>query len=159
MADVINTQLSYLTPQDIHAIVIYLRSLRPVEKQQGAAKISVEELEVAEQSHSHGSHLYSSVCSNCHLENGQGRQGEYESLWGSRTATITGGNNLVKVILEGSNLKDPKLGNYMMPSFKDIFNDQDIADIANYVISRFGGRNGHVTAEQVRKERALLNKE
>lgn len=159
MADVINTQLSYLTPQDIHAIVIYLRSLRPVEKQQGAAKISVEELEVTEQSHSHGSHLYSSVCSNCHLENGQGRQGEYESLWGSRTATITGGNNLVKVILEGSNLKDPKLGNYMMPSFKDIFNDQDIADIANYVISRFGGRNGHVTAEQVRKERALLNKE
>ena len=47
----------------------------------------------------------------------------------------------------------------MMSSFKDIFNDQDIADIANYVISHFGGRNGHVTAEQVRKERAMLNKE
>lgn len=158
MAKVVNESLSYLTDKDIHAIVIYLRSLRPVDKQQGAAKIPVKELETIESSHSHGNYLFSSICSNCHLENGEGRQGEYESLWGSRTATITRGDNLVKVILEGSTLHDPKLGNFTMPAFKDSYSDQDIADIANYVISHFGGRNGHVTAEQVKKERDVLGR-
>ncbi len=158
MAEIVNTSLSYLTLKDIHAIVIYLRSLRSVEKEQGAAKISVKELEVVEPSHSHGSHLFSSACTNCHLENGEGKQGEYESLWGSRTATVTCGNNLVKVILEGATIKDSRLGSFEMPSFKDGYNDQDIADIANYIISHFGGRNGHVTAEQVKIERNALEK-
>lgn len=157
MAKVVNESLSHLTQQDIRAIVIYLRSLPPKEKGEGAASISVGELKEAEPSRSHGSHLFAALCEACHLQNGEGRQGEYESLWGSKTATVTNGTNLIHVILEGAALNDPKLGVFSMPGFKDGYSDQDIADIANYVIAHFGNRNGHVTADQVKKERALLN--
>lgn len=156
MAEIINTGLSHLSQKDIRAIVIYLRSLPAKEKGEGAASISPTDLENVEPSRSHGSHLFAALCASCHLQNGTGRQGEYESLWGSKTATLTKGTNLIRVILEGSELKDPKLGTFSMPGFKDGYSDQDIADIANYVIAHFGNRNGHVTAEQVKQERAQL---
>ncbi|CAI3925104.1 Cytochrome c [Commensalibacter communis] len=157
MAKLINDGLSHLSQEDIRAMVVYLRSLPPQEKGEAPANIPVEELQNTEPSHSHGSHLFAALCASCHLDNGAGRQGEYESLWGSKTATLTQGTNLIKVILEGSELKDSKLGSFSMPGFKDGYSDQDIADIANYVIAHFGNRNGHVTVEQVKKERALLN--
>ena len=69
---------------------------------------------------------------------------------------MTKGTNLIRVILEGSELNDSKLGTFPMPGFKDGYSDQDIADIANYVIAHFGNRNGHVTAKQVKQERAQL---
>ncbi|MDI2090454.1 c-type cytochrome [Commensalibacter oyaizuii] len=156
MANIINASLSHLDQQDIHAIVIYLRSLSAKERGEGAAAVSPDELENVEPSRSHGSHLFAALCASCHLQNGLGRHGEYESLWGARTATVTKGTNLIRVILEGSSLKDSKLGNISMPGFKDGYSDQDIADIANYVIAHFGNRNGHVTAEQVKKERQRL---
>lgn len=156
MAEVINIGLSHLSQKDIRAIVIYLRSLPAKEKGEGTASISPTDLENAEPSRSHGSHLFAALCASCHQQNGQGRQGEYESLWGSKTVTLTKGTNLIRVILEGSELKDPKLGTFSMPGFKDGYSDQDIADIANYVIAHFGNRNGHVTAKQVKQERAQL---
>ncbi|EUK18578.1 c-type cytochrome [Commensalibacter papalotli (ex Servin-Garciduenas et al. 2014)] len=156
MAEIINTSLSQLSQKDIRAIVIYLRSLPAKEKGEGAANISPTDLENAEPSRSHGSHLFAALCASCHQQNGQGRQGEYESLWGSKTVTLTKGTNLIRVILEGSELKDSKLGIFPMPGFKDGYSDQDIADIANYVIAHFGNRNGHVTAKQVKQERAQL---
>ncbi|MDI2111813.1 c-type cytochrome [Commensalibacter nepenthis] len=157
MAKVINSGLSHLSQEDIRAMVIYLRSLPAQEKGESAASISVQELQNTEPSHSHGSQLFAALCASCHLDNGAGRQGEYESLWGSKTATLTQGTNLIKVILEGSMLEDSRLGTFSMPGFKDGYSDQDIADIANYVIAHFGNRNGHVTVEQVKKERVLLN--
>lgn len=157
MARVINQGLSHLNNKDIQSIVVYLRSLPPKEKGEDASRVSVDELQNIEPSRSHGSALFASACSGCHLQNGLGRQSGYGSLWGSRTATMTQGNNLIKVILDGSTLIDPKLGKIAMPAFRDGYSDQDIADIANYVIAHFGNRNGHVTAKQVKDARDGVN--
>jgi mono/diheme cytochrome c family protein len=41
-----------------------------------------------------------------------------------------------------------------MPGFKDIYQDAEVAALANYVLAHFGSKEGQVTAEQVARRRA-----
>lgn len=153
MAEMVGHSLRYLTDNDIRSMVVYLRSIPPQEKGEEASMVNAEELKNVEPSRSHGSRLFAGNCGSCHLTNGLGRQSDYASLWGSRTATMTTGKNLVRTILDGSSIENDPLGKIAMPAFRDSLSDQDIADIANFVIAHFGNRNGHVTAEQVKDQR------
>ena len=62
------------------------------------------------------------------------------------------GTNVTRAVLEGIKIGSHG-GNNTMPSFADAYSDEEIAAVSNYVIGHFGGKQGKVTAAEVRASR------
>jgi mono/diheme cytochrome c family protein len=148
MAEVVGYSLRYLTPQDIAAMVTYLRSLPARQSDETITAVTPEALAGASPSSSHGARLFAGACAGCHLTDGQGRQVGYAALWGARSLGEIEGGNLIQTMVQGSRL-DTVHGVMAMPAFGPEYRDQDLADLANYAIGHFGNRVGHVSAQDV----------
>ena len=149
MGEAVSNSLQYLSPQDITALVGYLRTVKPQLGELGAAGASVAENTAG----GPGSRIFEGACAGCHEGNGQGRETPYAALAGSRTVSDPKGENLIQVLLSGASLQ-VKGGTIFMPGFASAYSDAELAAVANYVIDHFGGKAGQVTAEDVRKGRS-----
>ncbi len=65
-----------------------------------------------------GKDVYAANCTACHMAEGQGVEGLFPALSGSAIVNNTDASEMIMLILNGKN---------MMPAFKDILNDADIA--------------------------------
>jgi mono/diheme cytochrome c family protein len=148
MAEAVSHSLRFLQPDDIRAMVTYLRSIPaqsngPPIVQPVAATVDPDPL---------GARLFAQACAGCHLPGGGGRQSPWAALAGSRTAGDPVGTNLVQVLTRGTELQTSQ-GLMFMHAFTGGYTDAELAALANYVIRQFGGRQGQVTAEQVARSR------
>jgi len=148
MAEAVSYSLRFLEPDDIRAMVTYLRSIPPQSSgppvvQAGAAPVEADPL---------GARLFAQACAGCHLPNGQGRQSPWAGLAGSRTTGDPAGTNLVQVLTRGTELQTSQ-GLMFMHAFTGGYTDAELAALANFTIARFGGRQGRVTAEQIARNR------
>ena len=99
-----------------------------------------------------GFQVFASACASCHGWDGNGQQTDNAGLRGSRSVNDPAGTNVVRAVLEG--IKIGSLGGHnMMPRFADAYSDEEIAAVSNYVIGHFGGKQGKVTAAEVRASR------
>jgi mono/diheme cytochrome c family protein len=148
MAEAIEDSLRYLTPDDIHAMVVYLKSIpaQPDGPPAVAAKAAPPSPNVA------GAHLFVQACAGCHLPDGSGRQSPWAALAGAHSTGDVGGTNLVQVLAHGSQMQTAH-GQVFMHSFTGGYTDAELAAIANYTIGQFGGREGQVTPQQIKAAR------
>ncbi|MGO4700610.1 c-type cytochrome [Dyella sp. 2RAB6] len=162
MGEVVQNSLQYLTPEDIGALVTYLREAKP---QQGSAGSEVNEhpaLALASTANGPGSdelaqgglgqHLFQGACASCHAWNGQGRQVEAAALLGTQAANDPEAHNLTQVILQGSTLRTVH-GETSMPSFGQAYTNAELAALGNFVLVHFGGKQATLTADEVAKRR------
>jgi mono/diheme cytochrome c family protein len=163
MAEAIEHSLQHLGDPDLKAIAAYLQQTQPVQSGEKKARhefgqASTDELTLrgGKPEDSPGWHIFSGTCANCHQANGQGTK-EYPSLF-SNTATSRA-DNLIATILygvhrtvDGVAVDMPGFGPEAL--FTDRLNDQQIADVSNYVLSRFGNSDLKVTAADVAQSRA-----
>ncbi|MCA0054681.1 MULTISPECIES: cytochrome c [unclassified Mesorhizobium] len=165
MAETVMNSLQYLSDDDIHAIVAYLRTVPaqsgdekrprfawtnpPAAARDAGTKTSVEGSGVAV-----GDDLYQSLCSGCHGLNGGGSaDGTYPSLTNNSTLGVTSPENVVMTILEGVRAGGVA-GRKSMAAFDGWLDDGQVAALANYVTARFGNPQVSVTAADVRQMRA-----
>jgi mono/diheme cytochrome c family protein len=144
MAEAISYSLRYLTPDDIKAMVAYLRD-RPAQPDGPPA---VQGIAAVAQADSIGSHLYNQACAGCHLPDGKGRQSPWAALGGSHSTGDVNGTNLVQILAHGSQTETAQ-GQVFMHSFTGGYTDAELAAIANYTIGQMSGRQGQVTAQQI----------
>src|ERR1700733_9472059 len=156
MAEAVENSLQYLTSQDINALVAYLRT---TPAQTAGQSFSIAPAPVASSNASEpgpqdelGRHIFEGGCENCHKYDGDGRETVYASLIGSRSAGDPDGANVTQVILNGAkyHIKDQTV---FMPPFGQAYSDVELAAVANYVIEHFGGKTGHVSPQDVAKQR------
>ncbi|MBF3851484.1 cytochrome c [Burkholderia pseudomallei] len=169
MAEVVQNSLQYLTDDDIHSLVEYLRSVAPVERDRSgevnlrpepAAKstsvvpavVEMQNVGSLERELVIGRDLFAGDCSGCHQWSGVGRQSEYATLVGSTAANDPQGRSVVQAILRGTHLK---VGDRheTMPSFGSKYADAEVAALANFVLFHFGQKTGKVTRQQVADQR------
>ena len=149
MAEVIANSLRYLTPDDIKAMVAYLRD-RPAQPDgPPAVPASVAAATVPDPM---GAHLYGQACAGCHMPDGKGRQSPWAALGGSHSAGDVSGTNLVQILAHGSQMETAQ-GLVFMHSFTGGYTDAELAAIANYTIGQMSGRQGQVTAQQIKAAR------
>jgi len=148
MGEAVSNSLQYLLPQDIAALVSYLRTVTPQPGEPLAAARPVTEKTAGDL----GSRIFEGACAGCHEGNGQGRETPYAALAGSQTVNDPNGMNLIQVLLAGATFRG-KRGTIFMPNFASAYSDAELAALSNYVIAQFGGKTGQVTAEDVRKGR------
>jgi len=147
MAEAVENSLQYLTPEDISALVAYLRTV--------AATVASSDAPAPgpQQSRSElGRHIFEGACENCHQDDGDGRQTVYASLTGSQSAYDPDGLNMTQIILKGAKFRIRDQTIYM-PAFGAGYTDAELAAVANYVIAHFGGKTGRVTPEDVAQRR------
>ena len=163
MAEAIEHSLQYLSDDDLHAIVAWLRQVPPSsagETQSRFDQGKPSDNEEALRSVAHpdaGWQIYSSSCANCHQANGEGSQ-YYPSLFHNSATGAATPDNLISAILFGVHRHTD--GQYIaMPafgpagSFSERLNDQQVADVANYVLKNYGNASLTVTADQVKTVR------
>ena len=163
MGEAIADSLRYLTSSDAAALVGYLRTVKPQPDVPGI-EVRLPRIDAAyaeepgpeDHEDSLGRRLFEANCVGCHLWNGRGRQTGYAALLGSQAVNDSHGTNLVQALLAGADLRtvDPAA---FMPAFGRGFTNTEIAAMANYLIHRFGGKAGHVTADQVQRSRQDRN--
>jgi mono/diheme cytochrome c family protein len=163
MAEAVELSLSHLTPADLQAMAVYLKSVPAKPAQNGeivdanasalAASTAYAPPPGASPRGDVGLRIFEGSCASCHGWNGQGLQNGYAALRGLKTVNDPQGTNLVQVILHGSHMATPQ-GQAMMPAFGAAYSDTEIAAVSNYVLRHFGNKTGAVTPTQVKDARS-----
>ncbi len=165
MGTVVSRSLSKLSKDDIAAIVAYLRQVPAVasdhpEKTMGAVSrpLQVAEIEPAGESGwqamlghdtTQGDILYQSACASCHGVDGNGSlHQQHPSLRRITSVTSPAGATLVQVIAHGV-AQTINNEHILMPGFRASMDNAQIASLANYVRSQFGGIESNLTAAEV----------
>jgi mono/diheme cytochrome c family protein len=162
MAEAVENSLQYLGNDDLKAIAAYLKQTTPIKTDEGKARheygqASTDELTLrgGKPEDNPGWHIYSGTCANCHQANGQGNK-EYPSLF-HNTATSRSDNLIATIVygvhrtVDGVAIDMPAFGPDAL--FTDRLTDQQIADVSNYVLTRFGNATQTVTAADVAQTR------
>lgn len=160
MAEVVEYSLRYLTPEDIRAIVVYLKSA-PAKRDSDMPAIAAKPPAVAAAAkggvgmtgdNSLGAHVFAQACASCHRYDGTGAQTPYATLIGTRGVNDPEATNATQVVLHGASLDSPR-GKVFMPGFGKAYSEAEIAAVVNYVTGRFGAAASTLTAEDVAKRR------
>jgi mono/diheme cytochrome c family protein len=162
MAEAVEHSLQHLDAVDLKAIAAYLLQTQPINTGETKArhefgKPSTDELTLrgTKPEDNPGWHIFSGTCANCHQANGQGTR-EYPSLF-HNTATARSDNLIAAIVygvhreVDGVAIDMPAFGPDAL--FTDRLNDQQIADVSNYVLSRYGNDGLKVTAADVAQVR------
>jgi mono/diheme cytochrome c family protein len=148
LAEAVEYGLRYLTPEDIKAIVVYLRGVPaqpdgPPAVQAGAPVAAPDSL---------GARLFVQACAGCHLPSGDGRQSPWAALRGARTTGDPAGTNLLQVLTQGTEIGTSQ-GLMFMHPFIGAYTDEELAALAAYTTGQFGFRKSIITPEQIRRLR------
>ncbi|TFY93743.1 cytochrome c [Pseudomonas nabeulensis] len=162
MAEAVEHSLQHLDDVDLKAIAAYLLQTQPINTGETKARHefgqpSTDELTLrgGKPEDNPGWHIFSGTCANCHQPNGQGTR-EYPSLF-HNTATARSDNLIAAIVygvhreVDGVEIDMPAFGPDAL--FTDRLNDQQIADVSNYVLSRYGNDALKVTAADVAQVR------
>jgi mono/diheme cytochrome c family protein len=163
MADVVADSTQYMTPDDLRAIGVYLRSVPAVaggqtraRDQWGRPADDVKRLRGTPVAGVDGAQLFVANCASCHNWTGQGIGGSaplaYPSLIHNSAVGAADAENLAMVILYGVN-RQTKEADVMMPGFGNELNDDQIAALTNYVTQHFGNPKATVAAGDIAKLR------
>jgi mono/diheme cytochrome c family protein len=156
MGEAVDESFSQLAPEDIHAIVAYLRSvpgsvssdlpaaLGPAAPDSHSAGLAAAD--------SHGKQVYEGACVSCHGWSGTSDISDYATLTGARAVNDPHGTNVAQIVLTGMKRSSPA-GVTEMPGFGAAYSDSDIAAVANFVTTRFGASASNLSAADVAKMR------
>jgi len=165
MAEAIDHSLQYLSNEDIDAIVAYLKQTHPAGSTESKPRFAYGQAfnESAERgnavSASRGWQIFSGSCAACHQANGggvtnEGTQGNYPSLYHNTATGASNPDNLIATILFGLNRSAAGKPAFMPAfgpgaRFTDRLSDQDVADVANFVLTQYGNPAVKVNATDV----------
>jgi mono/diheme cytochrome c family protein len=145
MGEAVGYSLQFLSPEDLRALVAYLRTVKPaVDAAAGGEMVPENVL---------GRQIFEGNCIGCHLMDGSGRQTPYAALAGSASVQDPTGVNIIEVLLGGADARavHPLVA---MPKFAGGMTDDELAALANFTIAHFGGRAGQVSAQDIKRARS-----
>lgn len=154
MGEAVDRSLMHLTPEDIRALVTYLRSIpaiadpalpAPKTAPAPAAPGAVE-------ADARGKAIFAGACAGCHDWTGESPVMSYATFTGSRSINDPSARNIAQTIIWGVTRQGPG-GPVTMPAFGQAYSDEEIAAVANYVTARFGAAPSAITADEVARLR------
>jgi mono/diheme cytochrome c family protein len=152
MGEAVDQSFSQLAPDDIHAVVAYLRSVPPI----ASIDLPATRAPLAPASHKDGVHIadargktvFEGACVSCHGWTGESSVSSFATLTGAWAVNDPGATNVAQIVISGTKRHTPD-GAISMPAFGDAYSDTEIAAVANYVTARFGSKGSDITARDV----------
>ncbi len=159
MVEVVNNSTQYMTADDLQATAVYLKSLPPY-REKSATPYSYDEKTAAQLAAFDftvpGSQTYYEYCVSCHAYDGSGRGLSIPGLAGNPVVLDPYPESLVNLTLNGSLrvIANDRPESFDMPYFRQLLNDQQVADVVNFMRSSWGNSASAVKAEAVAEMRA-----
>ena len=152
MGEAVDHSFSRMTPEDIRALVAYLRSVPPIVSTDLPATLAPP----APPSHKNGGGtadargkmVFEGACVSCHGWTGQSALSPFATLTGARAVNDPEAINVAQIVISGTKRHTPP-GAVSMPAFGNAYSDAEIAAVANYVTARFGSKGSQITAQDV----------
>jgi len=159
MAQAVDLSFQNLTPSDVRAMVVYLRSVPGIASKDLPAPRSAPAPEdpkggVAAALNPRGKQIFEGACASCHAWSGKSPLDERATFTGSRAVNDPSALNVANMVLHGSDRRTID-GTPAMPTFAAAYDDVEIAAVANYVTGRFGARASTLTAADVHRLREM----
>ena len=155
MAEAVEGGLSALTPSDLRAMVVYLRSVPargssqlPAPRRDAASnlpKVMRARYDVR------GRQIFEQACAGCHEWSGVSAVAPQATLTGVRAVNDASGANVAAIVIAGQPGSGP--GQLPMPAFGAAYSDSEVAAVANYVTARFGSAGSDLSAADVARLR------
>ncbi len=161
MAQAVHLSFQNLTPSDLTAIAEYVRSVPPIASPDlPAPKLARSSQyptdDTADDKMATGRHLFAGTCSGCHTWTGANDFVPYATLTGTRAVNDPTATNVALAILRGASPLPASGAIATMPAFGAVWNDDQIAAVSNYVITRFGAQPSSISPAEVGKLRATM---
>jgi mono/diheme cytochrome c family protein len=152
MGEATDNSLTFLTPGDIHALVVYLRSI-PSQQTDLPRRVDVPAPASYREGATaaldpRGAMIFASACASCHDWTGVSPTSKYATLTGVRAVNDPSATNVAQTVINGVIRKTAE-GTIFMPAFGDGYSDADIAAVSNFVTARFGAEGGHLTEKDI----------
>jgi mono/diheme cytochrome c family protein len=146
MNEVIVNSSKNMTPADVHAMAIYIKSL-PAQEYNG--DVVSPELTKA------GEKIYRDRCAKCHAASGRGGMFSGPPLAGSAVVQAEDPASLINITLYGPETpKGVSMGAWeSMQPYYDVLDDSQVAAVCNYVRGSWGNRASAVFATDVAHQR------
>ncbi len=151
MGEAVDHSLSRMAPDDIRAIVTYLRSVPATASPDLPATLAPP----APASHkegvtadARGKIVFQGACVSCHGWTGESLVSPMATLTGVVAVNDPGATNVAQIVISGTRRHTPD-GALSMPAFGNAYTDDEIAAVANYVTARFGTKGSKLTAQDV----------
>lgn len=152
MGEATDDSLSYLIPDDVHALVTYLRSIparaSDLPRTVTTAAPASHKQGVAADADMRGEKIFAGACASCHDWTGVSPVTGYATLTGVRAVNDPSATNVAQTVVNGVDRTTAE-GRIFMPAFGEGYSDDDIAAVANYVTARFGAKGAHLTGKDV----------
>ena len=151
MGEVIDQSFSEMAPEDIRAVVAYLRSVPAIASPDLPATLAP----AAPASHRdggtpdpRGKMVFEGACVSCHGWTGESSISPTATLTGAWSVNDPSATNVAQIVIAGTRRRTPE-GAISMPAFGNAYSDEEIAAVANYVTARFGSKGSQITAGDV----------
>jgi mono/diheme cytochrome c family protein len=158
MTDVIVHSTRFMTDDDALAAARYLKSIVDKGTQTFVQDDAVQHALQEGDTRKPGSLLYLDNCAACHRPDGLGYERVFPRLAGNPVVMAPEAISLATIVLEGS--RTPRTSatpaQFTMPSFAWRLNDQEVADVVNFIRSSWGNHGAPITPEDVAKLRGSV---
>jgi mono/diheme cytochrome c family protein len=151
MGEAVDRSLSHLKPEDIRAVVAYLRTVPPIASPDLPATLAPP----APASHkqggtqdARGKMVFEGACVSCHGWTGESSISPLATLTGGWAVNDPTATNVAQIVISGTRRHVPADA-VSMPAFGNAYSDDEIAAVANYVTARFGSKGSSLTAKDV----------
>jgi mono/diheme cytochrome c family protein len=147
MNEVIVNSLKELSPEDVHAMAVYLKDLPPSPPASGLMP-SGDEIAA-------GQPIYKKRCESCHGGSGRGGLFSGPPLAGSAIVQSDDPASLINVILYGADVPPGvQTGSWeTMKPFREVLDDAEIASLANFLRGSWSNRARPVRASEIAQQR------
>ncbi|GKX63512.1 alcohol dehydrogenase [Pragia fontium] len=153
MTDVIVHSLQYLTAEDTTAIARYLKSLPAKDPTQPpfTPDDTVAKALLKGDDSKTGAAIYIDNCAACHKTDGKGYSRFFPQLQGNSVVLTEDATSLIHIVLTGNTLPGVQgaPSSITMPAFGWRLNDQQVADVVNFIRSSWGNNASAITAKDV----------
>jgi mono/diheme cytochrome c family protein len=160
MGEAVDHSFSQLAPEDIRAMVAYLRTVPAI----ASADLPATTAPPAPASHKDGGStpdprgkmVFQGACVSCHGWTGESSLSPFATLTGAWAVNDPSATNVAQIVISGTKRHTPPDA-VSMPAFGNAYSDVEIAAVANYVTARFGSKPSRITAQdvaQLRKQTA-----
>jgi mono/diheme cytochrome c family protein len=152
MGEAVDQSFSRLAPEDIRAMVAYLRTVPAI----SSADLPATLAPPAPASHKDGGStpdprgklVFQGACVSCHGWTGESAISPFATLTGAWAVNDPSATNVAQIVISGTRRHTPQDA-VSMPAFGSAYSDAEIAAVANYVTARFGSKPSRITAQDV----------
>jgi mono/diheme cytochrome c family protein len=151
MGEAVDNSFSWMAPEDIRAIVAYLRTVPAIASTDLPASVAPP----APPSHkeggtrdARGKMVFEGACVSCHGWTGESPLSPFATLTGALAVNDPSATNVAQIVISGTIRHRPE-GAISMPAFGNAYTDGEIAAVANYVTARFGSKGSQLTSQDV----------